>query len=104
MRLLSFSNFRLVRPAVFLLAALAAVSAQAGGEPEKIEFSEPSSPVIVSNLNRLGIGQMSMKEQIQEDLFSPFKGMNNSFDPVMPSEFQRFNPPQQPVMSKKQQE
>lgn len=75
-------------------AALAVVSALAsagtvafaGGHGEKIEFSEPSTPVVASNLtanlnptvNRLNPNPSAFK-QVEEDLFGPLK---NSMQPA----------------------
>jgi len=83
----------------FMLAA----SAWAGGKPEKIEFSDPASPITFSNLNRLSPNK-SYSEQIKEDLFKPLDSMKegNSLDPVMPE----FQPPrqQQVAPDRRQQE
>jgi hypothetical protein len=76
------------RAALALVSACAAglSTAYAGGHGEKIEFSEPSTPVMASNLtanlspavNRLNPTPSGFK-QVEEDLFGPLK---NSMQPV----------------------
>jgi hypothetical protein len=97
------SNLRGVAGCVVLLLALVlARAAHAGGKPEKIQFSDPATPITVSNLNHLDPDK-SFRQQLEEDLFRPFHSENSesSFDPVMVP-FRRPGP--EPMPTRRQRE
>ncbi len=53
-----------------MMFGLTVQAQRAGSGGDKIEFSEPSNPLAISNLNSLGAGQ-SMSKRLQEDLSRP---------------------------------
>ncbi|MDB6018640.1 MAG: hypothetical protein JWR19_3129 [Pedosphaera sp.] len=76
MRLLATNGSWLRKPAVLLLAGLLCMPALAAGRHgAKIEFSEPATPTIASNLNRLNTSQSAFK-QAQDEMFRPFQPFN----------------------------
>jgi hypothetical protein len=100
MRFLVTSIRGATRPAFFVLAVSLCASAYAGGKPEKIQFSDPGSTVVASNLNRWD--NKSAFKRVEEDIFKPFNS-GNSFDGNMVAPFRPFVPPA-PALSKRQLE
>src|SRR5258708_7309751 len=76
---------------------------RAGSGGEKIEFSEPSNPLAISNLNSLGAGQ-SMSKRLQDDLSRPLSIDGQSISPSIALPQPSLNPVIQNQRSKELQD